>query len=435
MTRLVEILHDTGTSIATEKDYLSKFESTRVGTKSSSRQQVAWAWEEDSDFLGNHDPSTVVPGTSWVKYNSQVSANIESSFPHQSSIYIDLSGHVHKFRNGSTGLKYKINFLDMTQTNTNSYFVRPICRHEHFVSYPTEATRKLPKIPLRNPFQKGAAFLPTFQGQVIHVTKSMSHNQWHYGKVVYDPNNAKRSGPSEGWFPAVFCKTASQSLVAKVVSDSKVLPKGNVDLSPPDTWDTGKDGLVTVSSRSHAREYKEVVDSFKSSLNRTCTIVKLERIQSLDLWRSYAVKKHSIEKRYTNGGSIAVNNTQGTYEMKWLFHGTKTTAVSKIIKQGFNRSFAGINGTAYGKGVYFADTSAYSRDYANPDSKGQMKMFLCRVAVGDWCHGKPDQLTPDKKTGSTSELFDSTVNDEQNPSIYVVYHDAQVYPEYLITFT
>jgi hypothetical protein len=31
-------------------------------------------------------------------------------------------------------------------------------------------------------------------------------------------------------------------------------------------------------------------------------------------------------------------------------------------------------------------------------------------------------------------LFDTTVNNVANPSIYVTYHDAQSYPEYLITF-
>ena len=31
-------------------------------------------------------------------------------------------------------------------------------------------------------------------------------------------------------------------------------------------------------------------------------------------------------------------------------------------------------------------------------------------------------------------LFDSTVDDVRNPSIFVTYHDAQAYPDYLVRF-
>lgn len=35
---------------------------------------------------------------------------------------------------------------------------------------------------------------------------------------------------------------------------------------------------------------------------------------------------------------------------------------------------------------------------------------------------------------ATHSLYDTTVDALTNPSIYVTYHDAQAYPEYLITF-
>ena len=35
----------------------------------------------------------------------------------------------------------------------------------------------------------------------------------------------------------------------------------------------------------------------------------------------------------------------------------------------------------------------------------------------------------------TTPSYDSTVNDVNNPEIFVTYHDAQAYPEYLIRFT
>ena len=55
-------------------------------------------------------------------------------------------------------------------------------------------------------------------------------------------------------------------------------------------------------------------------------------------------------------------------------------------------------------------------------------MFLCRVAVGDWCRGQNNQLVPDSKTGDGLNLYDCTVDNISDPSIFVCYHDAQAVP-------
>jgi len=38
------------------------------------------------------------------------------------------------------------------------------------------------------------------------------------------------------------------------------------------------------------------------------------------------------------------------------------------------------------------------------------------------------------KNNSTTEQYDSVVEDIQNPTIFVVFHDAAAYPEYIIKF-
>ena len=120
--------------------------------------------------------------------------------------------------------------------------------------------------------------------------------------------------------------------------------------------------------------------------------------------------------------------------MALLFHGTDESTVHKIIHQGFKRSFCGRNMTLYGKGVYFARDSSYSSSpqYSVPNAQGVQHMFLCRVVVGEYCKGVKDALTPAVRNGS--QLFDTTVDDVANPSIYVAFHDAQAYPEYLVRF-
>jgi poly [ADP-ribose] polymerase 10/14/15 len=119
------------------------------------------------------------------------------------------------------------------------------------------------------------------------------------------------------------------------------------------------------------------------------------------------------------------------HERRWLFHGGPPKVIPKIAKHGFNRSYAGR--TSFGRGVYFARDASYSIPYSLPDAYGVQYMFMCRVAVGDWLEGRPGINTPDSKPDN--ELFDSTVDNVRDPSIFVIYQDAQAYPEYLVAFT
>ena len=90
---------------------------------------------------------------------------------------------------------------------------------------------------------------------------------------------------------------------------------------------------------------------------------------------------------------------------------------------------------------YFARDAAYSAYplYSVPDKRGYQYIMACRVVVGEYCPGVKDALTPEFRDTKTNSLYDSTVglltdDTMANPSIYVTYHDAQAYPEYLIKF-
>ena len=94
-------------------------------------------------------------------------------------------------------------------------------------------------------------------------------------------------------------------------------------------------------------------------------------------------------------------------------------------------------GTAYGKGVYFARDATYSLTFAarSGASVGNRCMYLSRVLVGQYCKGASAMVVPPPKESSSPEiLFDSVVDDTGNPTIFVVFHDIQCYPEYLIKF-
>lgn len=63
-------------------------------------------------------------------------------------------------------------------------------------------------------------------------------------------------------------------------------------------------------------------------------------------------------------------------------------------------------------------------------------MYVCRVLTGDFALGQQGMIVPPTKgTGTISTgLYDSVVDNMANPSMFVVFHDIQAYPEYLIKF-
>ena len=89
----------------------------------------------------------------------------------------------------------------------------------------------------------------------------------------------------------------------------------------------------------------------------------------------------------------------------------------------------------YGKGCYFAVRSSHSVKYVDPQSPCKY-MILARVVTGDFCKGCSNMKAPPEKLSSKDDgqRYDSVVNNESAPTIFVVFKDSGVYPSYLITF-
>ena len=92
----------------------------------------------------------------------------------------------------------------------------------------------------------------------------------------------------------------------------------------------------------------------------------------------------------------------------------------------------------YGKGCYFAVQSSFSVRYSSAQADQSTQcMFVARVLTGDFCVGNESMKTAPEKPSSweTPQKYDSIVDDETNPLIFVVFKDTSAYPNYLITFT
>ncbi len=201
---------------------------------------------------------------------------------------------------------------------------------------------------------------------------------------------------------------------------SPSLPKNWKYMAAP--WQDVELVEVPISSA----EFKDVAAIFHTTCSKhEWLIAKVERVQNLPQWQLYQMHRRMIESRRDGRGA----------NEKRLFHGTDKDTIPKINRTLFNRSFCGKNGTVYGMGVYFARDASYSiqDSYSRPDNQGNKYMYLARVVVGDFCEGKVTMTVPPPVPRTSNLLYDSTVDTLNQPSIYVIHHDAQAYPEYLIT--
>ncbi len=74
--------------------------------------------------------------------------------------------------------------------------------------------------------------------------------------------------------------------------------------------------------------------------------------------------------------------------------------------------------------MYFHEHATYSHNYTRQSFSGERTMFLARVLIGKTCVGNPSMKVP-------PEGFDTTTDGQH---IFVVYHDAAAYGEYLIIY-
>ncbi|CAF3438093.1 unnamed protein product [Rotaria sp. Silwood1] len=181
----------------------------------------------------------------------------------------------------------------------------------------------------------------------------------------------------------------------------------------PSTWESAAGNTFRFIVPFKLDEYKTIADEFYRAMKgKIKKIIQIERIQNERWYFQYLAHKKDFFKRLNK-------NTE-----KRLYHGCPNNAVDSIIDDCFNRSFAGLHGTSYGIGVYFSSDATYSHQFAKPNSNGERSMFIARVLIGKTTLGNSSMKT--RPPG-----FDTTTDGNH---IFVTYHDAQAYAEYLITY-
>ncbi|XP_030645815.1 protein mono-ADP-ribosyltransferase PARP12-like [Chanos chanos] len=200
---------------------------------------------------------------------------------------------------------------------------------------------------------------------------------------------------------------------------------GSSSVDVPDDWD--KEALPsftykTVPLPRNGEKFKWVADQFKRTMSGS-TIRNIQRVQNPSLWKIFQWQKEQM---------IGKNRGKEVDE-RYLFHGTDQSVVDAICEQNFDWRVCGAHGTVYGKGSYFARDASYSNGYAKTKN-GIKMMFLAHVLVGDFAKGNSGYCRPPQKAGGNG-FYDSCVNNEQNPSIFVIFEKCQIYPEFIIEYS
>uniref|UniRef100_A0A3B3ZL90 Poly [ADP-ribose] polymerase n=1 Tax=Periophthalmus magnuspinnatus TaxID=409849 RepID=A0A3B3ZL90_9GOBI len=198
------------------------------------------------------------------------------------------------------------------------------------------------------------------------------------------------------------------------------------DIDFPEKWSPmAGETFKKVELDPSTEEFQSIAKEFYRTTKHK--IHKIERVQNHYLWCSYFVMR---KKMLMKNGAAELGE-------KHLYHGTSAKSCNCIERDRFDRNYTGTHGANYGKGVYFAVNASYSaRDvYSEPDDAGLKRMYVARVLTGRYTEGEASMKAPPPRGKNLSDRYDSLVDSLQNPEMFVIFHDDQAYPEYLITFS
>ena len=116
-----------------------------------------------------------------------------------------------------------------------------------------------------------------------------------------------------------------------------------------------------------------------------------------------------------------------------LFHSpSEEWSVKSICYQNFDPRIHREHRTWFGRGSYFARDAFYCNRFAVKTK--QKHVFLVHVLVGRYTKGKHFFRRPPPIPNQQHELYDSTVDDVENPKVHVIYDKEKCYPTYLIRY-
>lgn len=173
------------------------------------------------------------------------------------------------------------------------------------------------------------------------------------------------------------------------------------------------------------------------------------RVENRRLWRQYSHCAHDMRAARATCSTLSpelprCRDPSLPQCLRWwqlfdnslnealLWHGTSLNNIAKILNDGMDERVCRLNGML-GAGLYFAQDSCKSGQYALKDGNGSHWFLLCRVLLGNpyqtHRHMPHTRRPPDNYD---SVVFEPGAADVGHHRELVVYDRHQVYPEYIV---
>ncbi|XP_060079962.1 protein mono-ADP-ribosyltransferase PARP12-like [Ylistrum balloti] len=314
-------------------------------------------------------------GQAWREYGEQNITGYKAIISSEEMEQRYLENSTGQLRFATLGHEYLMDFEKMVQQNLFYQTERLVRRRPVFVAPKDVAERKK-----RNPQSKshqGASPAVIMAGPLTQPLMSYIPMEW------------------------AFDRTLNTDLTNRISSHFSRVP------------------ILGQSLPSVKDECRKIKDLFYLTMPQSAQILGIDRVENGELWMNFVSKKEKMKLKKKDPNE------------KQLFHGTNGQYVDAICQQGFDFRFSGkTSGTKYGRGSYFAKSAAYADHYSNGG-----EMFLARVLVGQHARGQSSFVRPPPiNPKDPFELYDSCVDSDSNPGIFVMFTFDQVYPEYVIKY-